>query len=155
MANIKPVFKPAALKAKLDVAKQQAQEQQSIIAEENLDPLVEEMLEDSDKPEVLKRIAQIDKLLAMENTPLATCRTACKAVMQCLADNTGSVLELESNDIATIVNGFKVLADAETQQAIDKMTKTPKAKAPKSDKAKRIAKMAKELQGADLDLDFL
>lgn len=114
-----------------------------------------EILEEAEKPPILQKVAQIEKLLADTPLPIATLKSACRTVMLALKENPDSLLELEPKDKSQIVQAYLTISDEESKAILTKQAKRKTTKKKVSNKAKEILKMAKEAPAADTDLDFL
>lgn len=163
MTTIK--FKPQMIKLKqsLDAAKQieeqQKDQEDTFLSDPLLDPndAVDSMIAEFDRPPILQKIDKIEQLISQETLPVATLKSACRTVMLSLKESPELVLELEPDNIATIIAGYKAVANKEVMAILDKKKKTPAKKPTISQGAKEILAMAKEgpTVNSDMDLDFL
>lgn len=149
-------FKSASIKQALDV---QAAKEATTDIDQNplIDPIidqVDQMIADSEKPPILQRIAEIEKLMAAEQIPIATLKSACRTVMLTLKDNADTILELEPADIGQVVQAYMAIADEETKRVFTKQSKKKATKKALSTKAKELQNMAKEQEGGS-SFDFL
>ena len=100
-------------------------------------------------------INNIRGLMEQQEIPFNTIEIGLKNVMKLLKSYEDVVLELQEEDIATIVTSYMALADEETKTIFDKASKAKK-KAVVKQSVKKILAAAKEDTGevdlSDLDL---
>lgn len=98
-------------------------------------------------------INNIRGLMQQDDIPFNTIEIGLKNVMKLLKKYEDVVLELEEEDIATIVTSYMSLADEETKTIFDKAAKTKKKAATKQS-VKKVLAAAKEDTG-EVDLSNL
>ncbi len=151
-------FKPIApqeLKAKINVAAQQEREvvEHAPLVDPILDQ-IQERVQERDLPPLQQRLKQIEEYLSKDKVPLATLRSACKYVMDCIKENPDTMLELQPTDRTLIVDSYKLMTDSETKAIFEKAAKKKPTRPKMSNAAQSLKAMAKEIEGK-LDLDFI
>ena len=158
-ASPKPVLPKATASATLST--EAIKEQLDATPDEpTVDELVDNILLDNEEwaiapsMSISEKIAIIDKQMQKEGIPMDRLRTGLQDVMTCIKAAGDDIMELEPDDMATVVQGYILTADTEVQRIVTNQKKATvkKKKATKAKDAKGALAAAQNINVDEVDL---
>ncbi len=149
-----PVIQPNSLSSLSQAVKEKVADSEPLDLDLDANPLLDNVEEAFNPMSSLEeKLRDIEALMEKQDIPVKTLKMCCDSIMKDLKHSPDTVLDLEPEQIQTIVQGYIKAADTEVTKVLVKKKKATKKAKPKiSSKAKALLEAASQL---DLDgVDF-